>query len=235
MTNFLSTASIRGEEMTNLQNLQKKLLHQGPEQLAAEELLTVFIGTVGYRGVDEASDRASKIWQYCNGSWQELAFLSPEEMKNLVGINERQVVIMKAAFEMGKRRLALENHKNVIRSSGDAYFLLKPYFLDSVKEDFYVIYLNRGNRVLKIERESSGGLSGTVVDVKLIIRRALALRATCLIVSHNHPSGNAQASEEDKILTKVIQKACNYMDMKLLDHIIYCGAEWLSFADENLL
>lgn len=235
MTNFLSTASIRGKEMANLQNLQKKLLQQGAGQLAAEELIEILIGSSGNRKGVKYSVKASEIWERCNGSWQELAYLSPEELKNLVGVNTRQLAIMKAALEIGKRRISLENPVKVIQSSRDAYFLLKPYYLDAMKEEFYVIYLNRGNRVLKIEQESSGGLSGTVVDVKLIIRKALGLRATSILVSHNHPSGNNRPSEEDKSLTRIIQKACNYMDMKLLDHIIYCGAEWFSFADENLL
>ena len=130
-------------------------------------------------------------------------------------------------------------HKPIIKSSEDVYFHLLKFFPEdtiALHETFVVGYLNRANRLIGVYELSKGGITGTVADPRLVLSVALKTAATGIILAHNHPSGNPQPSIQDKEITRKIQSACNFLDIKLLDHIIISpSGTYLSFADEGIL
>ena len=142
-----------------------------------------------------------------------------------------------AALELGKRRqsaLALDRPK--ISSSTDSFHILNSYFLDKSAEEFYVVFLNAANRLVQVQQISSGGMTSTLVDTRILFKKALELKGvTQLILAHNHPSGNLQPSEPDKRLTQRVKEAAQLLDYKLLDHLILAGNQFYSFADNGLL
>ena len=139
-------------------------------------------------------------------------------------------------MELGRRRKDEEYKERVkIGSSNDIYQLVKPELMDLQKEEFWVILLNRANRLIKKEQISSGGVSGTVADPKIIFKAALDQYASSIILVHNHPSGNLKPSQADISLTKKMKEVGNLLEIPVLDHIIFSDQGYLSFADEGLL
>jgi DNA repair protein RadC len=122
-----------------------------------------------------------------------------------------------------------------IRSSADVFTLMATYVEDLQHEEFWVVYMNRANRVEKIEKISQGGVSGTVTDVRLIVKRGIELLASGMILCHNHPSGNTSPSDSDIRITQKIKEAASLFDMQVLDHIIVSGKDYYSFADSGVL
>jgi DNA repair protein RadC len=158
-----------------------------------------------------------------------------EELLQVDGLGSAGVVTLAAAFELGRRRVIDEPRPRQIKNPTDAIALFRPLFIDSVVESFYVGYLNRANRILRMECVSIGGMAGTVVDVRLVFKRALELRATGLVFSHNHPSGNDKPSDADRNLTKQFVQAGRLLDITVIDHIIIAGSRHFSFAEEGTL
>ena len=152
-------------------------------------------------------------------------------------MGEKKAVTLLAALELGKRRqLSSALEKPQINSSRDSYNILVTYFLTKNAEEFYVIFLNTNNRVVSVQSVSNGGITSTVVDSRIIFKKALELSTvTQIIIAHNHPSGNCTPSEADKKLTQKIKEAGQFIDIKLLDHIIVGANQYFSFADEGLL
>lgn len=150
-----------------------------------------------------------------------------------VGINKAAALV--SAFELGRRRTYSYGPRRKISSSKSAYDCLKPYLLDQDVELFYTLFLNRSNYVVKAERISIGGLSGTVVDPKVIFRKALEFKASGLILAHNHPSGNKKPSNADSLMTTKILNVAKAMDIPVLDHIIFTNEDYFSFADEGMI
>jgi DNA repair protein RadC len=162
--------------------------------------------------------------------------MSIEELQTYKGIGEAKAITIVAALELGKR------HGNAdiplfpkIKSSLDAYSVLKPIYSDYAHEEFWVLYLDNSNKVINRYQVSKGGMTSTVVDSRIIFKKALLSGAVAIILSHNHPSGSLRPSEQDKALTNKIKKASAFMDIKLLDHIIVTDKSYFSFADEMLL
>ena len=122
-----------------------------------------------------------------------------------------------------------------ISNSKDAYQFLAQYMAELVHEEFWVLYLNRANKVISKELLSSGGISGTIVDIRILLKRCVELLSSSVVLLHNHPSGNLHPSEEDKKLTKKIREACLQLDIQVIDHIIITYKGYFSFADEGLL
>src|SRR4030042_3718987 len=134
-----------------------------------------------------------------------------------------------------RKRILIKKELNQIKCSKDVKDLLLPYFIDLLHEEFFCIFLNRANKVIKIEQISKGGISGTVTDVRIILKNAVLYTASGIIVAHNHPSGNLNPSESDTKITQKIKEAGNLMDIQLLDHLIISDKEYYSFADNGLL
>ena len=138
-------------------------------------------------------------------------------------------------FKSFRKRVLIKKNLDQIRSSKDVKDLLLPYFIDLAHEEFFCLFLNRANKVIKIEQISKGGISGTVTDVRIILKNAILCTASGLIVAHNHPSGNLNPSESDTKITQKIKEAGNIMDIQLLDHLIIANDDYFSYADNGLL
>lgn len=152
------------------------------------------------------------------------------------GVGEAKAISIITALEIGKRRAAQTQHiKPKISSSKEAFQILEPHLADLQVEEFWVLYLNQGNRVVRKEQISKGGINQTSVDIRVIMKTAIQEMATSIIIAHNHPSGNLQPSMADKNLTQKIKNAGNNLDIQLLDHLILAQKSYFSFADEGLI
>ena len=152
------------------------------------------------------------------------------------GIGEAKAITISAALELGRRRRESEAlQKKKIQSSKAVFELLQPILGELYHEEFWIIYLNNSNKILQKSQLSKGGMTGTVVDVRLALKMALELGAVAMILAHNHPSGTLVPSESDKNLTRKLKTAGESLDIKVLDHLIITENAYFSFADENLL
>jgi DNA repair protein RadC len=214
---------------------REKLLQKGPESLSNAELLAILIntGTANKSAIDIAKDILEKSHQ----NLLEMGRLSLSDIKHIKGIGEKKAVTLMASLELGKRRqLASALERPKILSSTDSFNLLSPYLLDKTVEEFYVIFMNAGNYLITIEPISNGGITATVVDARIIFKKALEYAGvTQLIVAHNHPSGNLIPSETDKRLTDKIKEGGKLLDIRLLDHLIIASNSFYSFSDNGLL
>jgi DNA repair protein RadC len=213
---------------------REKLLYKGKSTLSDAELLAILIGS-GSRN-ETAVDLCKRILKDKDFQLKRLSKMSVEELQTYKGIGEAKAITIVAALELGKR------HGNAdiplfpkIKSSKDAYTVLKPIYSDFAHEEFWVLYLDNSNKVINRYQISKGGMTSTVVDSRIIFKKALLSGAVAIILSHNHPSGSLRPSEQDKALTNKIKEASAFMDIKLLDHIIVTDKSYFSFADEMLL
>ena len=167
---------------------------------------------------------------------QELGRLTIRDLASIKGIGIAKAVRIAAALELGRRRQAAASlEKPLITHSGAVARFLQARFADLAQEVFAVIFLNQANRIIHFETVSSGGLTGTVADPRVILKKALDEQAVSIILCHNHPSGSLHPSQADRELTNKIREATRFFDIKLLDHIIVSTEGYLSFADEGLL
>jgi DNA repair protein RadC len=158
----------------------------------------------------------------------------PEELKHFYNFSDSQTQNIEN-FKSFRKRALIKKDLHQIRSSSDVKDLILPYFADLTHEEFFCIFLNRANKIIKIDQLSKGGISGTVTDVRLIFKNAVLLTASGVIVAHNHPSGNLIPSESDVKITTKIKEAGNLLDIQLLDHLIIYDSNYYSFADNGLL
>ncbi|WP_370090100.1 DNA repair protein RadC [Ekhidna sp.] len=213
---------------------REKLLLKGKAALSEAELIAILIGS-GNRD-QTAVELSQYILNQCENDLSNLARLSVKDLQKFKGIGEAKAISIVAALEIGRRRKNSEPLKKVkIGSSKDAFHLLHGDFMDLNHEEFWLLLLKRNNEVIKKEMLSRGGVSGTVVDAKIIFKRALEETASGLILAHNHPSGNLKPSQEDINLTKRIKDAGKSLDITVLDHLIITDQGFFSFADENML
>lgn len=213
---------------------REKLRNGGAETLSNSELLAILIQN-GTRK-RSALDLAREILQLGKNNLGQLSRLSIKELMKIKGIGEVKATILAAALELGRRRNAeclLE--KPVIKESRDVANYLKVLLQDRSHEVFGVVFLNRANRINHFEIVSEGGITGTVADPRLILKKALEEEAVSLILCHNHPSGNLKPSKADEELTLKIKEASRYFDIRVLDHIIVSDEGWFSFADEGMI
>ncbi len=213
---------------------REKLLLKGTSALSDAELVAILIGS----GTPKMSavELSKKILLQGNNNLNELARLSVKDLMKIKGIGEAKAITIVAALELGRRRKEQDpEEKPKINSSKDAFDLLKGEMMDLPKEEFWVLLMNRANRVIKKKRVSEGGVSGTVADPKIIFKLALEELASGIIVAHNHPSGNLQASQSDIDLTRKLKEAGKFLEIQLLDHIIIANQKYLSFADEGMI
>jgi DNA repair protein RadC len=175
---------------------------------------------------------AIKLAKY---SLPDLSKMSYADLIN-EGLTRKQALVISSIFEISRRKTLSEiPEKMQIISSNDAADIFKPVLSELPHEEFWILLLNRANRIIKLHKISQGGISGTVSDVRIILKEAVLNTASGIICAHNHPSGNMQPSESDVQITKKIKEASNVMDIQLLDHIIICGSNHFSFADDGLL
>src|SRR5687767_1101386 len=213
---------------------REKLLSKSPKGLSNSELLAILIGN-GTRN-KTAVDLAREMLQLAKNNLNELAKLSVKELMRIKGIGEAKSITIAAALELGRRRQTTGLlQKPVITNSTDVATYLQALLKDYRQEVFAVVFLNRANKINHFEIVSEGGITGTVADPRIILRKALEENAVSLILCHNHPSGNLKPSIADQELTIKIKEAAKYFDIKILDHMIVSDAGYFSFADEGLL
>ncbi|MBK9532710.1 MAG: DNA repair protein RadC [Chitinophagaceae bacterium] len=213
---------------------REKLLLKGAAALSNSELLAILLNTGSKNR--SALDLAKEILKKGDDNLNELGKLSLADLKQVPGIGMAKSISIAAALELGRRRhasAALE--KTVIRSSSNIAQYLRASIKDFSYEVFAVIFLNRANKINHFEIISKGGISGTVADPRIILKKALEEDATAIVLCHNHPSGNLQPSRADEELTQKIKEAAAFFDIKILDHIIVSEEGYYSFADDGML
>ncbi|MEQ8217275.1 MAG: DNA repair protein RadC [Arenibacter sp.] len=213
---------------------REKLVQKGKSVLSDAELIAILIGS-GSRN-ESAVDLSKRILASVNNNLNELGKLSIKQLMQFKGIGEAKAVSIAAALEIGRRRRGEEAQKiTKINSSKNVFELLQPKMGELPHEEFWIVFLNNSNAVLHAGQLSKGGITGTLVDVRLVLKQALELGAVGLILAHNHPSGTLRPSEADKQITRKLKVAAEALDIKVLDHIIITQKEYFSFADENIL
>lgn len=213
---------------------REKLLNKGRSVLSDAELIAILIGS-GNRD-ESAVDLSKRILASVDNNLNELGKLTVKQLIRFKGIGEAKAVSIAAALEIGRRRRR-EDSKRVLKitSSLDACEILQPIMGELAHEEFWILYLNNSNKVLHKEQLSKGGITGTLVDVRLVMKQALEQGAVGLILAHNHPSGTLKPSTADKQLTQKLKAAADVLDVKVLDHLIITQHSYLSFADEGIL
>lgn len=213
---------------------REKLLLKGRIALSDAELIAILIGS-GSRN-ESAVSLSQRILAAVGNNLSELGRLSIPELMKFKGIGEAKAISIAAAMELGRRRRtgeALERKK--ITSSNSVFEYVQPMIGELPHEEFWILYLNNSNKIIKSAQLSKGGITGTVVDVRLAFKEALQLGAVGIILAHNHPSGTLKPSQADIQLTKKIKIAGDSLDIKVLDHLIITEKAYFSFADENML
>ncbi|WP_104735674.1 RadC family protein [Hanstruepera ponticola] len=213
---------------------REKLRDKGKAALSDAELVAILIGS-GNRN-ESAVDLCKRILGSVNNNLNELGKLSLKQLMDFKGIGEAKAITIAAAMELGRRRRGEEAlHKMKITSSISVFELMQPVLGELPHEEFWIIYLNNSNKVIQKQQLSKGGITGTLVDVRLVLKMALELGATGIILAHNHPSGTLKPSEADKQITQKLKYAGESLDIKVLDHLIITEKAYFSFADENML
>ncbi len=213
---------------------REKLNTQGRRALSDAELVAILIGSGST--TESAVDLSKRILHSCKNDLNSLAKLSIQDLSKFKGIGEAKAISIIAALELGRRRKEFELPTlDKISSSKDIFNLLSPCFFDLVHEEFWIILLNRGNKVINKILISKGGQAGTVADPKIIYKSALENNAANIILAHNHPSGNLKPSQADLDLTKKLKSAGMLLDILVLDHLIFAERAYFSFADEGIL
>ena len=213
---------------------REKLMAHCARSLSETELLAILIGS-GTQG-ESALTVARRLLITTGNDLNTLARQSPEFLCRQRGIGKAKAILICAAVELGRRHQANEvSERAVIRSSKDAYMQLQTQMRDLNHEEFWVLFLNRANKVLHKEMVSKCGLVGTIADPRLIFERALLVKAAAIIVAHNHPSGNVEPSKPDIDITRKLKSAGEFLDLSVLDHLIIGEAGYFSFADEGLM
>jgi len=209
---------------------REKLIEKGSKSLSDAELLGILLGS-GSRN-ESAVGLAKRILNYAQNNLTELGRLGVDDFMQFKGVGEAKAVTLCSAFELARRRKSEVIERIKITSATDVFNEISPFLADLNHEEFWVFYLNRANIVLRKEKISSGGIAGTVVDNKIILKKALLNLASSIILVHNHPSGNLNPSIQDKKVTRKMKLACELLEINLLDHLIIAGNSYYSFADE---
>ncbi len=213
---------------------REKLLGKGKESLSDSELLAILIGS-GNKN-KSAVELAKDVLALGKNNLNELGKVSLKELMTIKGIGEAKAITLAAALELGRRRQATTFlNKTFVRSSSDLAEFLKATLKDYLYEVFAVVYLNKANKINHFEIISKGGMTSTVVDPRILFKKAFEVEATSLVLCHNHPSGNLKPSRHDEELTLKIKEAGKYLDIAVIDHLIVSEEGYFSFSDEGLL
>ncbi len=213
---------------------REKMMNKGQAALSNSELIAILINS----GNKERSaiELAKDILLLVDNNLEELGRLSFKDLQKVKGIGEAKAVTIAAALELGRRRQsAVPLIRKMVRNSYEIADFLRTTLKDYNHEVFAVIFLNRANKIKHFEIVSRGGITGTVADPRIILKKAIEEEATSIVLSHNHPSGNLKPSRADEELTQKIKQAAGYCDIRVLDHIIVSDEGYYSFADEGLI
>ena len=213
---------------------REKLMQKGTASLSDAELLAILISS----GTKEKSavDLGRELLSIVNNNLNALGRLSINDLTKLHGIGTARAVTIAAALELGRRRkLAGVPEAAQIKCSKDVADIFQPLLSDLTHEEFWILFLNRSNKIINRMKLSQGGISGTVTDVRIVMKKAIEYLASGIIVCHNHPSGNLSPSDSDSRITQKIKDAGSLMDIQLLDHIIISGDEYYCFADNGII
>lgn len=213
---------------------REKLLSKGRDVLSDAELIAIIIGS---GNSDESAVTLSmRILQSVDNDLNLLSKISVKTLQKFYGIGEAKAISIIAAVELGRRRQHfIIKETPQIQTSKDGYCLLCSHFSDLPHEEFWIIYLNKSNKMITKERVSIGGVGGTVADPKIVFKQAIECLASGIILAHNHPSGNLKPSLADIELTRKMKQLGNLMEISVLDHLIFAGQNYFSFADEGIL
>ncbi len=213
---------------------REKLVQKGKGVLSDAELIAILIGS-GSRN-ESAVQLSKRILASVSNNLNALGKLSIKQFMEFKGIGEAKAVTIAAALEIGRRRRGEDAQKiTKIESSQNVFELLHPIMGELHHEEFWIIFLNNSNKVLHQAQLSKGGITGTLVDVRLVLKQALELGAVALVLAHNHPSGTLRPSKADRQITQKLIRAAEALDIKVLDHLIITQKEYFSFADEGFL
>lgn len=212
---------------------REKLLLKGKAALSDAELIAILIGSGSAE--ETAVDLSKRILQSLNNQLSELGKLNVKDLTQFKGIGEAKAISIIAALELGRRRKDSEPNKRIkITDSQSAFDIIYPDLSDLNYEEFWVIFLNRANQVIGKQNVSKGGVSGTVVDPKVVFKMAVQFPASGIILAHNHPSGNLKPSQADHQLTRKLMDAGKSLDIPVLDHLIIGDRDYFSFVDEGV-
>ncbi len=214
---------------------REKLLEKGISSLSDAELLAILIGSGSQK--ESAVDLSRKILKDSNNNLNQLGKATIESLqKRYHGIGQAKAISIVAALELGRRRQnSSPLQRPQIKQSKDVFQLMQPVIGDLPHEEFWILILNQANKVVSQFNASKGGISGTVIDVRIIMEKALYQHATSLILCHNHPSGNNKPSKADTNITQKLVHAGKILDIQVLDHVIVAENRYFSFADEGLI
>ncbi len=213
---------------------REKFLLKGPLSLTNAELLAIIIGTGDRK--ETAVDLAKRILKASNNRLNKLGSTTVTNLMEFNGIGTSKAVRIAASLEIGRRRKYEKNTSiTKITKSEDVFHFLRPFLADLLHEEFWIVYLNNANQIVHKAQLSIGGITGTLVDTRLVMKQAVLCNAVALILSHNHPSGNEKPSEADKNITSKMCLAAKTLDIKVLDHVIITKDKYFSFADNNII
>ncbi len=213
---------------------REKFLLKGKAVLSDSELLAIILGSGNNE--ESAVELARRILASVGNSWQQLSILSVKDLMKFKGIGEAKAIAIATALEIGRRKYSQEIPDKIsISTSQEAYKVFLPHLSDLRTEEFWAVYLNHKNQIVYKSQLSKGGITGTLVDVRVLFKMALEHFATSVIVAHNHPTGNLKPSDADLKITKNIQQAGDLLNIKLIDHLIVGENSFFSFKDQNLL
>ena len=212
---------------------REKLMLKGKQVLSDAELVAILIGS-GSRS-ESAVQLSQRILSSVDNNLNALGKLSIKQLTEFKGIGEAKAISIVAATELGRRRRAEETLElKKITSSKAVFEIMQPIIGELIHEEFWVLFLNNANKVTYKSQISKGGITGTIVDVRMVFKMALEQNATSIILTHNHPSGKLEASDADKTLTKQLKLAGQQLSIPVLDHIIITENGYFSFQDENI-
>ncbi len=213
---------------------REKMQTKGAAALSNSELLAILINNGNKE--KSALDLAKDVLALGQNNLNELGKLTLSDLQKIKGIGQAKAITIAAALELGRRRQSSELLlKATVRTSGEIANYLRVVLRDYTHEVFAVVFLNRANKILSFQIISTGGLTGTVADPRVILKKALEAEATSIVLSHNHPSGSLKPSRADEELTEKIRQAAVFLDIRVLDHIIVSDEGYFSFADEGLI
>lgn len=217
-----------------MKNITDKLLSRGAESLTDEELLAVIVADDS--GDERAKVTASELLDSAGGSLPRLLDTDAQRLRMVAGLGQRRALRLKASAELGRRieRAGVVAH-DVIKSDSDVVRIMEPVIGNLAHEECWALYLASSGKVIERQRVSQGGVQATVVDSKIVLKRAIELLAVQIVLVHNHPSGSAEPSRQDMELTERISEGARLLDMRLLDHVIIARGAHYSFRGHNLV
>jgi DNA repair protein RadC len=212
---------------------REKLMLKGKQVLSDAELLAILIGS-GSRN-ESAVDLSKRILSKVE-NLKALGRMTLQQLMEFKGIGEAKAVTILAAMELGRRRGSEEEIElKKINSSKAVFDIMQPIIGELIHEEFWVLYLNNSNKVIYKSQLSKGGITGTVVDIRIVFKTAFEQNAVNIILCHNHPSGILQASDADKQITGKLKEAGKILDINVLDHLIITSSGYISFADDGIM